>query len=112
MIEFAVVVIVKRKLELDSNESNGGTLGLKLGPKLSKERSALRRRSVRVGLFKGIWSGNKNERGEEIQKRRSEIKQHGFWIKLPATDKIDFVSLIVFLLCYFVFNCVYWYYYM
>ena len=113
MIEFAVVLVVKRKLEEDKDESNGRPDESKLATKPLGINVRRRRVDViNVNLYEGMAYGLKKDRDGEIQQTRSEVKQLGFLKASSVTNKIDLVAFVVFLLGYFIFNCAYCGYYM
>ena len=105
MIEFAVVLIVKRKLEYEKKEfsSRTNTSGLTIkSPEMEVRR---RSPSAKVdGMYQGFNKGrNVGPEGRHIGQKKT-----GFWMVSSATDRIDFLSFVLFLLSYFIFNCVYW----
>ena len=113
MIEFAVVLVVKRKLEEDKDESNGRPDELKLATKpLGKKVRRHRVDAIRVDLFERMVRGLKKDMAGEMQKRRSGVKQLGFLKASSATNKIDLLAFAVFILGYFIFNCAYCVHYM
>ena len=48
---------------------------------------------------------------EILHKRCPRVKPIGVWSKLPLTNKIDIIALVIFIFTYFIFNCAYWFRY-
>lgn len=122
MFELAVVLLVTRKFQLKKNESNGKPDGRKLGKK-SKTVDRL----FKVGPTEDVEQDSEKLRFEGIRRRPTTrgsntkdfrrpkkigIMKLGFIKELSVTDKIDMVSFAAFLFAYFIFNCVYWGYYL
>ena len=118
MIELAVVIIVKRKLELEKDQSNDRPEGLKL-----KKRSSIIGTISKVGPLEDMEQDMEKEMDGGIQVRPSEENRRvsggncleflegtnvEFWRDLSTTDQIDMVSFAAFHFAYFVFNCGYW----
>ena len=82
MMEFAVLLVVKRKMD-----------GMKIKPEIEKGDSGTKLR--------------KAEMIPENQKERN-TKKSKFFESLAITNKVDFVAFFMFILGFFVFNCIYW----
>ena len=108
MIELAIVLIVKRKLDLERKEFSCSTNALSLTIKSPEMK--VRRRSLRtkVDPVDGKCQHFNKERNVGSERRYIGEKKTGLWTVSSATDKIDFLSLVLFLFSYFIFNCVYW----
>ena len=97
MVEFAVVLVVKRKLEYDKEKSNSRPNELTSEEKLPE--------------IEGMRHGFEKEGDEGTSKRRSAVKEPRCLKESDITNKIDFIAFVVLLSGYFVFNCVYCRYY-
>ena len=113
MIELAVIIVVKRKLELKKKDSSDRVDGLTL-----KKIPRIFGKTSKVDVIEEMEQTIENERDGGIQGSPLEYKeprntrnQHGFWKELSTTDKVDMVSFASFLCAYFIFNCIYWGYY-
>ena len=108
MIELAIVLIVKRKLEFERKEFSSTTNALNLTTKSSEMK--VRRRSLRakVDPVDGKCQHFNKERNVGPERRYIGEKKTGFCMVTSATDKIDILSFVLFLFSYFIFNCVYW----
>ena len=83
MLEFALVLIVKRR-----------------GPKSSKNSTASQ-------LYERKISPNKSDKMEKKKKYKKGWINTIYGETYSTTDQIDFMALIISLIAYAVFNCVY-----
>ena len=107
MIEFAVVLVVKRKLEWDKNESNGRPDGLNLETTTQKNKDRHVNNVVPADVVEGKGHNLNSGRNGRVQQKGLMVKKRGFFKVSSLTDKIDFTAFVVFIFGYFVFNCVY-----
>ena len=112
MVEFAVVLVVKEKLELSKGESDVRSDGIKFKTASTAEKARRTTNAAKVGAIEGtVHDSDQEQEHGGIKKQRSGIKQLGLWKALSLTRKIDFVAFFVFMFSYFIFNCAYWFLY-
>ena len=101
MIEFAIVLAIKRMLDWKNSMSETNT----------------KWQTIRQGNNNNFFEGkvalaSDHDLGgkisQKLRRRISYQKQSGFLGSLSTTEKVDIAALFLFLLSYFVFNCVYW----
>ena len=101
MIEFAIVLAIKRMLDWKNSMGEAN-------PKWQ---------TIRQGnnniFFEGkvALANDQDLAGKVSQRLRRRIsyqKQVGFLGSLSTTEKVDLAALVLFLSSYFFFNCIYW----
>ena len=113
MVEFAVVLIVKQKLEWDKGEAGVRSYGIKFETTSPAEKSRRATNVVKIDIIEGTVHDSEQEEGDgEIENPHSRIKKLGFWKASSVINKIDFFAFFLFIFAYLVFNCAYWFHYM
>ena len=111
MIEFAVVLGVKRKFELDNKKFQGIPAEFKLETKPHENRPRMRIQGLKVESIQEMSEKFQKESYIRMQNKRLAEPPPGFWLVSSTTDKIDLMAFTVFILSYFMFNCGYWFAY-
>ena len=108
MIEFAGVLVGKRKLDSVRNGSNNHGNLLKLGatyPKHEAEHTAKVRNAEQL---KGMFPRTRHEKDVEIQQKQPMIQELGLLKESTLANRIDFAAFVMFIFSYLVFNVFYW----
>ena len=105
MIEFAIVLLIKRAKEFQRKKKEKMNLNF-------NRKEPLDTRSLKEGQNQLLLKENKSKTDENHEGRNDILcnfsnEKYEKEILYSTTDVIDFVSLFVFLICYITFNCVY-----
>ena len=112
MIEFAVVLVVTRKMKYTGNEYNNRARVLKSEANLSDtKRTKTINMCNKVIPTEHMHKKFKQEMDEEEALGTSKQTRLGFFKASSLADKIDMLAFAIFVLSYIVFNCVYWIHY-
>ena len=112
MIELAIVLVVKLKLEWNQKEAEDFFGESQQISKSIKKKFGFRRRKiVQLNQLDTLWNSFEKRNAEKRGHKFSGSKQKGNWITSSATNKIDFASLAIFLTTYFLFNLIYYCHY-
>ena len=102
MIEFALVLLIKRGIEFQKKKNK----------KKCNRKEVIDRNSSNEGQNqfllkeKALHIENNHEAQDDIESNYTN-ERNETEILYSTTDVIDFVSLFVFLICYITFNCIY-----
>ena len=110
MVEFAGVLIVMQKLELDTNASKGNENRRRPETSFEEKESVCIHTISKVEPIDDVMQDSETRRGRGTLNRRSRVNHPGYFNALPRTTKIDFVAFFVFIFSYFIFNCIYFIY--
>ena len=103
-IEFAVVLLIKRRLEWkDKSVSNPN--GIEQGDEKKDENISSVRKVYPIAKVSIDSKWKDKERGAKMFSVSSSL---GMWNVMATTDKIDFAALVIFLIAYLIFNFIYW----
>ena len=111
MIEFAVVLVVKQKLELEKDKSKDRPDGLKFETTAPKNKTRPDINVVKADLIEGMEDDSTNGRDGGRRQGDLKTKKLGLFKASSLTNKIDFAAFVVFIFGYFIFNCFYWVHY-
>ena len=100
MIEFGIVLLVQRKSEWTHDTADNANQNKSLKHADNRQNQQECNNPKRL-------SGPEQEH-LVFSARESDQKTFGSQKRIATTDKIDIAALILFLLSYSIFNCVYW----
>ena len=107
VVEFALVLIVKQKLEWDGYFSGGANDGWKLERSPQENNFRCPNNVVNIDAIEEVVNDTNTTNEREMQQRRLRVQQLRFSKTLPLTTKIDFLAFLIFNFGYFIFNCIY-----
>ena len=114
MIEFAVVLITKRRLEWTPENTIRRGFDWKRNKRWVGRFSG--RRNQKLEPIDIMEAHSKNYHNASLEISGNELKRHqsigSNWMISSVTEAIDFVSLITFSASYVLFNCIYYAKYM
>ena len=104
MIEFSIVLLAKLKIEWDARNVVEGIF-------ISKETLHTKNRKINNATIEVEPRESASTETKTKHEKNARDATKGLFGSLQTTAKVDFIALIMFSLCYFLFNCFYWQHY-
>ena len=108
MIEFAVVLLIKRLMHFQKKKQSKVILHRNKKEHVNKRSSTEGQNEFLLKEKK--LHADENEAHQDIESNYSNEEHEK--LLYSTTDVIDFVSLFIFLICYIMFNCIYMRFYL